>query len=100
LTLLAGGAGASRTAVLVRHQAVGIDEVSRSGCRLEGREPFTIGTVGVLAVEIEGQRFVEVFRVTRSAVIEEGRYEAGLEFLPILANALSLHEMMARFPEP
>ena len=82
----------------MRRQQIGIGEVSRTGCRLEGSEPLAIGSVGMLAVEIDGQAHVELFRVSRSGVVpgSEGRYEAGVEFLPMPADTPSLHDLAAQ----
>ncbi|HEV8316835.1 MAG TPA: hypothetical protein VGQ10_05475 [Vicinamibacterales bacterium] len=86
-------------AVLVRRQAIDIADVSRTGCRLEGSVPLSIGVVGMLAVEIAGHSHVEMFRVSRCGVRPdaEGRYEAGVEFLPLPADAPSLHDLLAQF---
>jgi hypothetical protein len=75
---------------------VGIEEVSRSGCRLEGPQPLAIGTIGMLAVDIDGQRHVELFRVSRSRALPDRLYEAGVEFLPIPADVASLHDVIAQ----
>ena len=94
-------AGAPRRAVLVRRQTVGIADVSRTGCCLEGTVPLAIGMVGMLAVEIAGHSHVEMFRVSRSGVRPgaDGRYEAGVEFLPLPADAPSLHDLLADFDQ-
>lgn len=84
-------------AVLVRRQHVDIADVSRSGCRLEGAQPMPVGAVGMLSVEIEGESHVELFRVCRAgAASPDGRYESGVEFLPLPAGAPSIHELAAQ----
>lgn len=94
-------ADAPRRAVMVRRQTVGIADVSRTGCRLEGALPLTIGMIGMLTVEIAGQPHIELFRVSRSGVRPgTGRqYEAGVEFLPLPADAPSLHDLLAQFDQ-
>lgn len=86
-----------RRGVLVRRQDVGIADVSRTGCRLEGTVPLTVGMVGLLAVEIGGDPHIEMFRVSRTSQRSGtgGRYEAGVEFLPLPTNALALHDLLA-----
>jgi hypothetical protein len=90
-----------RRAVLVRHQQVGIGDVSRTGCRFEASEPLAVGAVGMLTVEIEGRRHVELFRVCRSRAIPGGSrlYETGVEFLPMPAEAASLHDIAAQLEQ-
>lgn len=97
-----GRPDAPRRAVLVRRQEVGIGDVSRSGCRLEGAKPLAIGEVGMLAVEIGGQPHVEFFRVSRSGALPDarGRYEAGVEFLPMPVDTASLHDLAAQLDQP
>lgn len=92
---------APRRAVLVRRQQVGIGDVSRTGCRLEGTEPLELGAVGMLAAEIGGRPHVEWFRVCRSGPLSgvAGRYEAGVEFLPMPARTASLHDVAAHFDQ-
>jgi len=88
-------------AILVRRQAVGIDDVSRTGCHFETREPMATGHVGILAVNIEGQTHVEFFRVARTAASPNAaaRYEAGVEFLPMPAETASLHDIIGQFDQ-
>jgi hypothetical protein len=87
-----------RRAVLVRRQSVGIADVSRTGCRLEGPVPLTVGMVGLLTVEIGGDPHIELFRVSRSRQSGMGgQYEAGVEFLPLPTDAPSLHDLLAEF---
>jgi hypothetical protein len=90
-----------RTAVLVSRRRIDVGDVSRKGCRLETREPLSVGDVGMLAVDIEGQTHVELFRVSRSALIAGGepRYEAGVEFLPMPAGTPSLQDVAAVLDE-
>lgn len=88
-----------RRGTLSRRQAVGIAELSRTGCRLEADEPFTIGEVGMLTVDIHGEPHVEMFRVARVACVTGGHhlFVAGLEFLPLPADAASLQDLVVRF---
>ena len=62
------------------------------------RQNLPIGTIGILSVEIEGRRHVELFRVCRSRPLAEGdqSYEAGFEFLPMPAQTASLHDVAAQ----
>jgi hypothetical protein len=90
-------ADAPRRAVLMRRHQIDIDDVSRTGCRIEGTEPLAIGAVGMLTVEIDGQSYVELFRVSRTGIAGgDGRYEAGVEFLPMPADTPSLHDLAAQ----
>ena len=85
-----------RRAILERKQPVDIKDVSRSGCSLESPQPLPVGAVGVLAVDIEGRTHAEVFRVSRAGAAGPGnQYEAGVEFLPMPADAPSLVEVVA-----
>ena len=88
-------------AVLVRRRPVGIADMSRAGCRFEASEPLEVGAVGMLAVEIAGRSHVEMFRVSRSRALpgDDHRYEAGVEFLPIPADAASLHDIAAQLEQ-
>lgn len=87
-----------RRAILVGRQRVGIDDVSRTGCRFQGPQPLAIGAIGILAVDIAGERHVELFRVSRSGALpgDDRLYEAGVEFLPIPAEAASLHHVVGQ----
>ena len=88
-----------KRATLVRCQSVGIAELSRNGCRLEAREPFVIGDVGILVVDVHGERHLEIFRVARIASIAGSDHVciAGLEFLPLPADAASLQDLVVQF---
>jgi hypothetical protein len=88
-----------RSAILARTHAVGIAELSRTGCRLEADEPLTMGAVGMLTVDISGERHVEMFRVARVAAIEGSArlFLAGVEFLPLPADASSLRDLVVQF---
>lgn len=88
-------------AVLVRRQRVGIGDVSRTGCRIEGSQPLTLGAVGMLAVNIDGRIHVELFRVSRSSAVPGANclYEAGVEFLPMPVDTASLHDVAAKFDQ-
>ena len=88
-----------RRAILARSRAAEIAELSRTGCRLEANEPFTIGEIGMLIVEIEGERHMEMFRVARVAPVDRHShlFVAGVEFLPLPADALSLQDVVVQF---
>jgi hypothetical protein len=77
---------------------VSIGEVSRSGCRLEGAHPLAIGAIGMLTVDIDGRRHLDLFRVSRSRELQgaDRPYETGVEFLPIPAEMASLHDLIAQ----
>jgi hypothetical protein len=93
-------ASVPQRAVLVRRQRVGIGDVSRTGCRVEGAQRLATGTVGMLTVDIDGERHLEMFRVSRSAGPGPGQvYEAGLEFLPLPAVTASLHDVAAQLDQ-
>jgi hypothetical protein len=93
------GTATPRRAILVHKQRVGIEDMSRMGCRFETAEPLSTGDVGILAVDIEGQAHVEFFRVSRITAVAgaDGVYEAGVEFLPMPAEAASLHDIIGQF---
>ena len=88
-----------RRATLARRQTVGIAELSRTGCRLEARERFAIGEVGILTVDVHGERHIELFRVARVASVDgsDHLFVAGLEFLPLPADAASLQDLVVQF---
>ena len=88
-------------AILVRRQRIGIGDVSRTGCRLEGGELLAIGAVGMLSVEIDGRRHVEMFRVARSGALSGPHrlFEAGVEFLPMPSHTASLHNLIAQLDQ-
>ncbi len=88
-----------KRATLARRQSVGIAELSRTGCRLEARERFAIGEVGILAVDVHGERHIEMFRVARVASVaaSDHFFVAGLEFLPLPADAASLQDLVVQF---
>lgn len=85
-----------RRAVLMHVQHVDIADVSRIGCRLDASHPLEVGAVGVLAANIDGEVHLEYFRVTRWLEADaSGRCQAGVEFLPVPADAPSLHDVVA-----
>ena len=90
-----------RTAVLARRQPVAVEDVSRTGCRLTGPEALDVGQVGVLAVDVEGEIRIELFRVSRTTTLagEVPLHQAGLEFLPMPAGAPSLHDLAAQLDD-
>jgi hypothetical protein len=101
LEQLIGRTDAPPRAVLVRRQRVGIGDVSRTGCRVEGAQPLAIGAIGMLTVHIDGRLHVELFRVSRSGALPgaDRLYEAGVEFLPMPAGTASLHDVAARLDQ-
>jgi hypothetical protein len=91
----------SRRAILERRHPVDIKDVSRGGCCVEGPHLLPVGAVGVIAVEMEGERHAEVFRVARSSAVpgQRDQYEAGVEFLPMPVSAPSLVEVVSELDE-
>ena len=88
-----------RRAIIARSRPVGIADLSRTGCRLETDEPFAIGEIGMLTVQLDGEPRMEIFRVARVASIA-GRhclFVAGVEFLPLPAEAASLQDVVVQF---
>jgi hypothetical protein len=87
----------TRRAFLERRHPVDVRDVSRRGCCVEGPSLLPVGAVGVLAVEMDGERHAEVFRVARSGAVpgQDHYYEAGVEFLPMPAGTPSLVEVVA-----
>lgn len=92
---------APRTAVLVRRQRVEVDDVSRTGCRLTGPDSLEVGEVGMLTINIDGEIYVELFRVSRSSTLPGAKrlYQSGVEFLPMPAGARSLHDLAAQLDD-
>lgn len=92
---------APRTAILVRRRLVDLEDVSRKGCCFRGAELLDVGRIGLLAVTIAGQVHVDLFRVARSASVPgtDSVYKAGVEFLPMPADAPSLHDLAAQLDE-
>jgi hypothetical protein len=88
-----------RRAILARSQSVGIAELSRTGCRLKADEPLDVGAIGMLSVDIHGERHVEMFRVARVASMAgtDRLFVAGVEFLPLPADAASLRDLVVQF---
>lgn len=76
-------------AALVRGVSVQLRDLSVGGCLLETRAYLPVGTVGVLDMEIEGERYVEWFRIRRIQAQHgrNGAYLFGAEFLLPLAIA-------------
>lgn len=85
----------------MQRQPVGIGDVSRTGCRVEGAQRLAIGAIGMLTVDIDGQLHVELFRVSRSRALPGAAplYEAGVEFLPMPADRASLHDVAAQLDQ-
>jgi len=70
---------------LKKTAAIRIWDVSSGGCLLESREHLPVGTVGLLHIDLDGQRRREWFRICRVHA-EEGRRGTcllGAEFLPL-----------------
>ena len=90
-----------RRAILERRHPVDIKDVSRGGCCVEGPRLLPVGAVGVLAVDMEGERHAEVFRVARSGTVpgQRDQYEAGVEFLPMPVGTPSLVEVVSELDE-
>ena len=75
--------GPSVIAVLGRDVVVRLLEISRSGCLLESSHPVPADTIAALAVEIDGQAYMDEVRVSRSQLLAGvgERYQLGVEFL-------------------
>ena len=88
-------------AVLGRDVVVRLLEISRSGCLLESSHAMTAGTIAALAVEIDGRKYVDEVRVSRTqrlAGVGE-RYQLGVEFLWLrLPREHSLRSYAATLP--
>jgi hypothetical protein len=72
-------------ATISRDLSVQVLDLSGGGCQIETRSYMTVGTMGVLLLEIEGQRRLEWFRVCRVQAIHgrSGANRIGAEFLPV-----------------
>ena len=72
-------------AALTKATSIRVWDVSAGGCLLEFREFIAVGTVGVLTIELDGQRYVEWFRICRVHA-DHGRRSrclVGAEFLTL-----------------
>jgi len=85
----------------MRRQHVDICDVSRTGCRVENSQRLAVGTIVMLTVDIDGRRLVELFRVSRSGGLPgaDQPHETGLEFLPMPADMVSLHDIVAQLDQ-
>jgi Flp pilus assembly pilin Flp len=74
-------------AELHRAVAVQIRDLSVDGCLLVTRAFLQVGTVGVLDLELEGERRAEWFRTCRVQALQgrSGTYLVAAEFLPVAA---------------
>lgn len=72
-------------AVLGRDLSVRLLEISRAGCLLESSRPVAVGTIGSLAVDVEGTEYVDRLRVTRCEAIAGAgdRHHLGAQFLSL-----------------
>jgi hypothetical protein len=83
---------------LARHVRVRVVNVSTRGCLVESSSRLEVGTVGMLEVEIQGRRQVEVIRVCH-AVERRGHgtpYLAGVQFLEL--DAAPRHSVRQQAP--
>ena len=88
-------------AVLLRDVATQVRNLSAGGCLLETRAYLPVGTVGVLDVELDGERRLEWFRICRIQGRHggSGAYFVGAEFLPLaVAGDHSLRGAVRRMP--
>lgn len=87
-----------RRAILIGRQRARIENVSRTGCRLQAQHPLAIGAIGLLSVDIDGQSHLELFRVSRTSGRSgaDDLYKIGVEFLPLIADAASLHQIVGQ----
>jgi hypothetical protein len=72
-------------AALTKATSIRVWDLSAGGCLLEFREFVAVGTVGVLAIELDGQRHIEWFRICRVHA-DQGRRSrclVGAEFLTL-----------------
>ena len=75
------------TATLTKHTSLRVWDIGEGGCLLESRESLPVGTVGLLSMELDGERRREWFRICRVHA-DEGRRGTCLlaaEFLPLAA---------------
>jgi len=80
---------------LKKTTSIRIWDVSSGGCLLESREQLPVGTVGVLHVDLDGQRHREWFRVCRVHA-EEGRRGTCLLAAEFLLLAPAGHDSLRR----
>lgn len=75
--------GPGVVAVLGRAVSVRLVQISRSGCLLECSHSMPAGTVAMLSLNIDGRRYSDEVRVSRSQLVAGAgeRYEVGVEFL-------------------
>lgn len=86
-------------AELLRAVNVQVRDLSANGCLLETRAFLPVGTVGVLDMELGGERRAEWFRTCRIQATQgrSGVYLVGAEFLPLAAaGELSLRGAVRR----
>jgi hypothetical protein len=71
--------------VLGRDLSVRLLEISRAGCLLESSHPVAVGTIGSLAVDVQGTGYVDRLRVTRCEAIAGAgeRHHLGAQFLSL-----------------
>ena len=75
--------GPSVIAAIGREVKVRLIQISRSGCLLECSQAMPAATVAMLSVDINGRRYADEVRVSRSRQVSGAgeRYEVGVEFL-------------------
>jgi hypothetical protein len=71
--------------VLGRDLSVRLLEISRAGCLLESSSQLPVGTLGDLAVEVDGEEYVDQVRIARcQAIAGAGNtHRLGAEFLTL-----------------
>jgi hypothetical protein len=75
--------GVAATATLVAQVPVVVVDVSRCGCLIESTRPLEAGAIGTLQLNVDGNEYVEDFRVARCTALS-GRgstFRIGVEFL-------------------
>ncbi len=84
--------------VLGRDLTVRLLEISRAGCLLESSCQLPVGTLGDLAVDLDGERYVDQVRIARcQAIAGAGNtHRLGAEFLTLhMPGAQSLRRYAA-----
>ena len=88
----------SVVSVLGRELNVRLLEISRAGCLLESSCQLPVGTLGDLAVDVDGRQYVDQVRIARcQAIAGAGNtHRLGAEFLTLhISGALSLRRYAA-----
>jgi hypothetical protein len=83
---------------IVRRIPIVVLDLSAAGCLVESAEKLGEGTVGVLELAVDGERYSEVVRICRSTGLVGGdfRCRAGTQFLPLTAGTERSLRWLAR----